>query len=112
MENKILNWNVSDEKLKRTEVLTFRYTDHSLKRSRQRNLSEKDIATTLEYGTAFFKQGLIFYVLGSQRGKSKVVRKSTQNMVVVIAGDSDMIITCYKNPNPFKYIRKKTKHLC
>ena len=112
MEYKALNWTIRDEKLHKSENLSFHYTDHSFRRSQQRNLSEKDIIATLEYGTAIFKQGLIFYVLGSRKRKRNDLKNKTQNMVVVVAGDSDMIITCYKNQNPFKYIRKKTKYLC
>ena len=112
IEHKTLNWTVRDEKLNKEEKLSFSYSAHSYKRTQERSLSKDAIATTLEYGKAFFKQGLIFYVLGSKRNSEKGKNKTTSNMVVVVSGDSELIITCYKNRNPFKYIRKKTKYLC
>ena len=37
------------------------------------------------------------------------IDKKYYNTIMVVAGDSGQIITCYRNGNPHKYIKKKSK---
>jgi len=109
-----LSWEVKDPDLKKSEVLSYRHSKHSLKRTCQRNISKLSIECAIEYGRAFFKQGLIFFVFGvndlPENLKNKRIKIDT-NLVVVIAGDSNLILTCYRCRNPYKHIKKKQKTL-
>ena len=109
-----VTWEVKDEDLNKSETLTFNHSYHSLKRANERNINPQNISDVIEYGKAFFKQGLVFYVLGEHQLPDALIQKGrskSQNIVVVIAGDSNTILTCYRSKNPFKHIKHKQKHL-
>jgi hypothetical protein len=109
-----ITWQVTDISLEKSETLNFNHSQHSLERSNQRNISPNKIAQAIEYGTAYFKQGLIFYVLGDKSIPDYFTKKSKNNkanLIVVVAGDSNTILTCYRSKNPFKHIKKKQKNL-
>jgi hypothetical protein len=112
--NLSLEWSVTDEKLNKSEKLNFQFSKHSYQRSQERNISSDRITTAIEYGKEFFKQGLIFYVLGENnlpKGLSPKERKKYKNLVVVVAGDDNTIVTCYRSKNPFKHVKMKRKEL-
>lgn len=91
----------------------FEHSNHSFCRSCQRGISKQAISTALQFGESFFKQGLIYYVLGENMPAA--IQKASEkfrNIVVVVAGDSNQIITCYRSNNPFKNIKMKSKRLC
>ena len=70
------------------------------------------IKAVIEYGEAYFKQGIIFYVLGKKQGTSTPNSKDLSNFrntVVLVSKDTNQIITCYRNSNPFRFIKKKQK---
>lgn len=96
-----------------TGHINFSLTSHSEKRIEERSIKQEGIEIAIFYGKSFFKQGLIFYVIGTKLPDyiSPQQRKFCRNLVVVVSGDSDQIITIYRNKDPFKYIRKKGKKL-
>jgi hypothetical protein len=103
---------VFDENLEKSVTLNFNHSQHSFKRSNQRNITPNSIAQAIEHGTAYFKQGLIFYVFGDKSMQVNIEKKSrnkNSNLIVVIAGDSNTILTCYRSKNPFKHVKKKQK---
>lgn len=107
--------DIKDYKMNTLDDFQMTLSVHSTERLIERNISHGAIELALIYGKAFFKQGLVFYVLGEQNLPELVgakTRKKCKNLVVVTAGDSDEIITTYRNKNPFKYIKKKSKRLC
>lgn len=105
-------WEVIDEKLNKSELLSFNHSQHSLERAYQRNINNQNIAVAIEYGKGFFKQGMIFYVLGENSlPKNIKCNQKTKNLVVVVAGNSNTIITCYRAKNPFKHVKKKQRNL-
>lgn len=109
-----ISWEVKDKDLEKSETLNFNHSKHSSRRANKRNINQKNIADVIEYGRVFFKQGMIFYVLGEHQLPDSLIKKGhdkSQNMVVVIAGDSNTILTCYRSKNPFKHIKKKQKNL-
>lgn len=109
-----VKWEVKDKVSEKSEILTYNHSKHSFRRATKRNINQKNIADVIEYGRAFFKQGMIFYVLGEHQLPDSLIKKGhdkSQNMVVVIAGDSNTILTCYRSKNPFKHIKKKQKNL-
>ncbi len=110
----VISWEVKDDQLNKSETLNFNHSLHSLKRANQRNIDSQIISVVIEYGTEFFKQGMIFYVLGENdlpANSYYFERKKFRNLVVVVSGDSNTIITCYRSKNPFKHIKKKQKNI-
>ena len=94
--------------------LSFTHTLHSFSRSAQRGICNNMIGIAIKDGIEFFKQGLIFYVLGQNNLPKEIPakkRKKFKNLVVVVCGSSNEIITCYRNDDPFKYIKNKSKQL-
>lgn len=91
----------------------FRHTSHSFRRASQRGMDAGQIAVTLEYGELYSKQGLNYYVLGTDNIPDNLKKDSSklQNSVVIVAGDSDQVITCYRSKNAMKHIKKKQKQL-
>ena len=104
---------VEDPKTHQKEVLEFRHTKHSSKRAAQRGINLKKVSHALEYGESFFKQGLIYYILGEKNLPDHLTKdkKELQNLVVIVAGDSNQVITCYRSKKPFKHVKLKSKRL-
>jgi hypothetical protein len=111
MKTSKVTWEVKDKKLNKSETLSFNHSQHSFRRANERNIRSKNIADVIEYGKAFFKQGMVFYVLGEQQLPDAKIQHKSQNMVIVVAGDSNTILTCYRSDNPFKHVKKKQKNL-
>jgi hypothetical protein len=91
----------------------FEHTVHSASRANQRGVTDLQISTALQYGDAVRKQGLIYYILGQNNIPASLQREKAKlkNIIVIVAGDSNQVITCYRTSNPFKYIRQKSKRL-
>ena len=58
-------------------------------------------------------QGLNYYVLGERDIPDFLSKEKShiKNTVVITAGDTNQVITCYKANNPFKRIKHKSKEL-
>lgn len=108
-----IQFEVEDEKTHQIQILKFEHTNHSHLRSDQRGISKSMISLTLEYGMTFFKQGFIYYVLGEKDIPKYLNRDKShfKNTVVVVSGDSNQVITCYRSSNPLKNIKQKSKEL-
>lgn len=106
-----LKFTISKKHVK--ENIKFEHSNHSKKRASQRGISSEMIRIVIEYGRIFFKQGCIFYVLGDRMPKicEEIGRnwKKYRNLIVIVSGLDNQIITCYRNNKPFQYIKKKTK---
>lgn len=92
----------------------FDHTFHSKIRAEERGIDEETISTILYYGTDFYLQGYIFYTLLAKdlpRSIAEKIRKKTRNIIVMTAESGRLVITCYKNKNPIKYLKNKTKRL-
>ena len=103
----------TDKKTGFVQAFQFCHTNHSSQRAAQRGINQFKISTALLYGETFQKQGLIFYVLGENKIPDDLIKSKNilKNTIIVLSGDSDEIITCYRSKNPFKHINKKTKFL-
>ena len=114
----ILRYGVKYKMEEKTETAyveqVFRHTCHSFIKASQRGILGDKMITTLEYGETFFKQGYIFYVLGEHNIPDHLKKnsKKLQNTVVILAADSNRVITCYRSKNAFKNIKLKPKYLC
>lgn len=114
-KNSLLDFSyiVEDTKTLKSERLEYRHTKHSQRRASQRGLNVDKISQALEYGDCFYKQGLIYYVLGEKAIPTSSIKAKDklQNLVVIVAGNSNEVITCYRSKNPFKHIKQKSKRL-
>lgn len=92
----------------------FKHSRHSFLRAAQRGINLNKMATTLQYGENIYKQGLIYFILGENNIPASLSKEKDKlkNTVVVVAGDSNEVITCYRSSNPFRNIRIKSKKLC
>ena len=106
-------FEVTDDKYHRSETLEFSHTHHSSARASQRGIDQHKISMVLQYGECFTKQHLLYYVLGEKNIPDALSKVShgLKNLVVIVAGDSNQIVTCYRSDNPFKNIRLKSKRL-
>lgn len=88
-----------------------RLTNHAMSRADQRAIDDQMIRLTVLYGTEFFKQGLTFYVMRLKDIPSwidKPLSEKLNNLVVVCAGDSSEVITCYRSKNCTKHLKRKS----
>lgn len=106
-------FEVEDPQTLKSETLEFSHTHHSSIRAAQRGIDLNKVAMVLQYGECFYKQKLQYYILGEKDIPSRFARekKELKNLVVIVAGDSNQLITCYRSDNPFKNIRLKSKRL-
>lgn len=104
---------VTDKGLNPIEF-TFEHTEHSYLRARQRGFNNQKIVAALQYGENIYKQGLIYFILGENNIPDSLCKQKKQlkNTVVIVSGDSNQVITCYRSANPFKNIRTKSERLC
>ena len=108
-----INFQVVDRKSLRTMDFHFKHTRHSFKRAAQRGINLNKITATLQYGENIYKQGLIYFILGENNIPDLLSKEKDKlkNTVVVVAGDSNEVITCYRSSDPFKKIKIKSKQL-
>ena len=100
-----------DKKTGGIEYFKFTHTLHSFIRSSQRGISDFKLASAILYGEPFYKQGLIYYVLGENRipNQLQIQKSKVKNTIVIVDGDSDTVLTCYRSKDPFKHIKRKSK---
>jgi hypothetical protein len=91
----------------------FRHSAHSLERASQRCLNNFRIRIALVYGHSIRKQGYEYCILGEDRIPEELIKykDKLKNTVVVMDGNSETIVTCYRAKDPYKHIRKKSKTL-
>ena len=104
---------IEDEKTHHFQIMKFEHSNHSFIRACQRGIGLSKIALALEYGHTYFKQGLNYYVLGEKDIPEYLSKERShlKNIVVIVAGDSNQVITSYKSNNPFKQVKQKSKDL-
>ena len=109
-----IGFTVEDTLTHETVKFHFKHTRHSHLRACQRSIGSLKINTALQYGTSVYKQGLIYFILGENNIPEALIKQKEQlkNTVVIVAGDSNEVITCYRSANPFKNIRTKSERLC
>jgi hypothetical protein len=91
----------------------FMHSGHSLERASQRCINNFRIKIALVYGDTIRKQGYEFCILGEDRIPDDLLRykDKLKNTVVVMEGDSDTLVTCYRAKDPYKQVKKKPKML-
>ena len=92
----------------------YAYTNHFWKRSQQRAITEAEIKYAICEGEEVEKQGFLFHIVGDKickNGLSPQKRKKLKNLVVVTSVDENVLITTYRNNDPFKHVAKKPKKI-
>jgi len=92
----------------------FKHTQHSFLRAAQRGINLKKIKASLQYGESIYKQGLIYFILGKSNIPDSLIKEEDKlkNTVVIVSGNSNEVITCYRSANPYRNIKHKSKNLC
>lgn len=93
---------------------TTRHSKHSRKRASQRSFDHNLLSYILLLGSAFYKQGLIFYTVMEKdipEGLDHEIAEKIRNLVVVTGNHDHQIITCYYAKNAVKHLRRKGKEL-
>jgi hypothetical protein len=108
-----LNLLITDKQNQQSARIEFEHSAHSYIRASQRGIDGDKLSVALLYGEVFNKQGLIYYVLGEHNIPDILAREKNRlaNTIVVVAGDTNKIITCYRSRHPFKHIKNKSKIL-
>lgn len=108
-----LNLLITDRQNQQIARMEFEHSAHSYLRASQRGIDGDKLSVALLYGEVFDKQGLIYYVLGEHNIPDILSKEKNRlaNTIVIVAGDTNKIITCYRARNPFKHIKNKSKIL-
>lgn len=108
-----IDFRVEDKKSLNYIDFSFKHTRHSYVRSSQRGINSFKIKATLQYGDTVYKQGLIYFILGESNIPTALQKDTNKlkNTVVVVSGNSNEVITCYRSSNPFRHIKQKSSML-
>ena len=106
-----IDFRVEDKKSLNYIDFSFKHTRHSHVRSSQRGINSFKIKAALQYGETIYKQGLIYFILGEDNIPALLHKDKNKlkNTVVVVSGNSNEVITCYRSSNPFRHIKHKSK---
>ena len=112
-ETRLLSWEVMDPVQNHFEKRHYHLSRHCVQRASQRGIQSDAIALTLEFGKVYYRQRMLFHVLGDKElpGHLQHERERLRNTVVVLAEDGATLITAYRADNPFRKIRRKSKVL-
>lgn len=104
---------VNDTESDFVQEFEFTHSSHSMERAAQRGINNLRLTLALVHGISIRKQGYEFCILGVDRIPDEFLKFKAQlkNTVVVMDGDSDTLVTCYRSKDPYKHIRKKSKFL-
>lgn len=93
---------------------SFKHTHHSFLRAAQRGITQRKIKAALQYGESIYKQGLIYFILGESNIPDSLIKEKDKlkNTVVIVSGNSNEVITCYRSADPYRNIKHKSKKLC
>jgi len=99
--------------LTKGEVSVINHSRHSHKRAAQRGIQNSWVSTVVNEGQVIFKQGIrFFFMTGKElRYHTPSMQKHLKSLVIVMADDSNTIITCYKNKDAISNIKRKRKRL-
>lgn len=95
------------------EQVQISHSRHSNKRASQRGIQNPWINTVVREGRVVHKQGYRFFYMTDKELKFQNPSKQDKlkNLVVVMAGDSNTVVTCYKNKSAIGNIKRKSKKL-
>lgn len=87
-----------------TQVGAFALTEHAKLRMSQRGIRRDDLADVLRLGRCRHTRGARFYFVGrkevSRYARQGLDVRHLENLQVLLAPQSDEVITAYRNPRP------------
>jgi hypothetical protein len=91
----------------------FNHTSHSKKRAQQRGVKNHWLSILIAEGEKIYKQGLVFHFMRDcdLRYYSPKIQKKLKNLVVLVDETTKTVITCYKNKDAVRNIKRKNKRL-
>ena len=92
-------------------LINIKHSKHSKVRAQQRAITIDLMKLAMLYSVGIFKQGLIYHVVKNSNLSNTIdnrQKNELKNIVVIIAGDSDEVITCYRDKKCI-ILRKKLK---
>lgn len=106
-----ISFRVKDAESLQFIDFNFKHSRHSFLRASQRGIAMNKITAALQFGETIYKQGLIYFILGENNIPDSLSKDKDKlkNIVVVVSGDSNQVITCYRSSNPFRNIKLKSK---
>jgi len=112
--NMEINIRIEDAASLKFIDFNFKHTQHSFLRAAQRGINSMKIRTALQYGESIYKQGLIYFILGESNIPDSLIKEKDKlkNTVVIVSGNSNELITCYRSADPYRNIKHKSKKLC
>jgi len=94
------------------EPFSIQCSEHFIERCVKRSISNTAIQEALLNGEYYYKQGLVFCVIG-RKNKSSCLNvkkeKCCKNIVVIINETQNILITTYRNNNPHRGVKKLSK---
>ena len=101
----------ADKEPQRTNKCTL--TFHSTRRASQRGIKKDHIDLVMQHGKVIRKQGLRFFIMTQNELKyfPLHIQDVLKNVVVVLAGNENVVITTYKNKDAVRNIKRKSKRL-
>lgn len=93
-----------------TSQSALSHSNHSLIRSSQRGINDRVIDLVGNHGLLIKKQGYNFYLGTKKHFPSQVdhkLKEKASNVLVLVK--ENMIVTCYKNENVMKEMKRKSR---
>ena len=86
---------------------------HSYRRSSQRGIRTPWIKTVIQQGRVVYRQGYKFFFMTDKElcFYDPDMQQRLRNLIVVLASDSNRVVTCYKYQYAVKRIKRKSKRL-
>lgn len=93
---------------------SIRFSRHGSVRMEQRGIKTDMVSLVLSQGQIIRKQGLRYYYVpkSSATDWERKDREAVRDLVVITDKSGSQLITCYRNPQAVKAIKRKTKWLC
>ena len=87
------------------------YTKHSNIRMNQRGINKEMISIALQISKKIYKQGLVYHIIKAENIPYDLPASKKEKLKnIIVVTENNKIITCYKNKNGFKNIKKKNKY--
>jgi len=85
---------------------------HAYRRSRERNISQEEIAAAMLYGYSEWKQGVCFYALTREMvpERSGIEYRRSEGLIIICDECSAKVKTCFRRNDPINYVKKKPKY--
>ncbi|MFN3999685.1 DUF4258 domain-containing protein [Algoriphagus sp.] len=97
-----------------SKTTSFRLSRHGSVRMEQRGIKADMVRLVLSQGQVIRKQGLRYYYVPKSFATNweRKEQEAVRDLIVITDKSGAQLITCYRNPQAVKAIKRKTKYLC